>query len=83
MNEYYVKSPPLDYAKIYGQSTATTPVVFILSPGADPQADLQKLVETVGLGMNKFRFMALGQGMEETAKSYIESGGMRGHWVLL
>jgi dynein heavy chain, axonemal len=33
--------------------------------------------------MNKFRFLALGQGMGETAKQYIESGAMRGHWVML
>jgi len=65
MNDYYVKSPPIDYDKIYKSSTAFTPIVFVLSPGADPLADVQKLVETVGLGMNKFRFLALGQGMGE------------------
>lgn len=65
MNDYYVKSPPISFEKIYESSTCKTPIVFILSPGADPFADVQKLVETVGLGMNKFKFLALGQGMEE------------------
>lgn len=68
MNDYYVKSPPINYEKIYASSSNKTPIVFILSPGADPLADVQKLVETVGLGMNKFRFLALGQGMEEQAQ---------------
>lgn len=68
MNEYYVKSPPISYEKIYSQSTCFTPIVFILSPGADPFSDVQKLVETIGLGMNKFRFLALGQGMGDQAK---------------
>jgi dynein heavy chain len=54
-----------------------------LSPGADPFSDVQKLVDVVGIGMNKFRFLALGQGMGDTAKQYIESGAMRGHWVML
>jgi dynein heavy chain len=67
MNDYYVKSPPINYEKIYASSNNKTPIVFILSPGADPFSDVQKLVETVGLGMNKFRFLALGQGMEEQA----------------
>jgi len=68
MNDYYVKSPPINYTKIYEQSTEKTPIVFILSPGADPFSDVQKLVEQVGIGMNKFRFLALGQGMGDTAK---------------
>lgn len=36
MGEYYVKSPLIQYDKIYAQSTEKTPIVFILSPGADP-----------------------------------------------
>jgi dynein heavy chain, axonemal len=68
MHEYYIKSPPIRYDKIYEQSTEKTPIVFILSPGADPLSDVQKLVDQVGIGMNKFKFLALGQGMGETAK---------------
>jgi len=83
MNDYYVKSPPIDFDKIYKSSTCFTPIVFILSPGADPLADVQKLVETVGLGMNKFRFLALGQGMGDQAKQWIEGGAMKGQWVML
>jgi dynein heavy chain len=56
----YVNPPPLQYKKIFQQSTENTPIVFILSPGADPQSDVQKLVEEEGVGMNKFRFLALG-----------------------
>jgi len=83
INDYYVKSPPLSYDKIYAQSTNLTPIVFVLSPGADPQSDVQKLVETTGLGMSKFRFLSLGQGMGEQAEQYIENGAMRGYWVML
>jgi len=57
--------------------------VFILSPGADPQSELQRLIEDVGVGMGKFRFIALGEGMGDTAKTLIESGSIRGHWVML
>lgn len=83
MNEFYVKSPPLVYEKIYAQSTEKTPIVFILSPGADPQGEIQRLVEQTGIGMNKFRFLALGQGMEGQAKSLVELGAIKGHWVML
>ena len=82
-NDFYVKSPPIDYKKIHRQSTEKTPIVFILSPGADPQAEVQRLIEELGIGMSKFYFLSLGQGMEDSAKTYIERGAIRGHWVML
>lgn len=82
-NEYYVKSPPIVYKKILQQSTEKTPIVFILSPGADPQSEVQRLIEEEGIGMSKFHFLALGRGMEDTAKAYIERGCHRGQWVML
>lgn len=39
-NAFYVKSPPIVYKKVLQQSTEKTPIVFILSPGADPQAEV-------------------------------------------
>lgn len=83
MSDIYVKSPPIDYEKIYKQSTEKTPIIFILSPGADPQNEVQKLVESHGPGMGKFKFLALGQGMGDQAKEFIESGSIRGWWVML
>lgn len=43
MGEKYVQPPTLDYAAIYRQSSNMTPVVFVLSPGADPAFDIFKL----------------------------------------
>jgi len=83
MSDFYVKSPPINFQKIYDSSTAKTPIVFILSPGADPFSDVQKLVETIGLGMAKFKFLALGQGMGDKAKEYIEHGSIKGQWIML
>ena len=39
----YVQPPVLDYKCIYNQSTTYMPIVFVLSPGADPQSDIQAL----------------------------------------
>ena len=83
MSDYYVKSPPLNFQKIYESSTAKTPIVFILSPGADPFSDLRKLVDAMGLKSEQFKYLALGQGMGDVAKQYIESGSWKGHWILL
>lgn len=81
MSEVYVKPPPINFDKIYAQSTARSPIVFILSPGADPYSDVVALVEK--LGISKFKPIALGQGMEDKAANTIESGAMRGWWVML
>jgi dynein heavy chain len=50
-NEYYVKSPLVSYDKVYAQSTNKTPIVFILSPGADPFSDVYALAQTAGPGI--------------------------------
>lgn len=49
---------------IYEQTTPYTPVVFILSPGSDPTADLMKLADRCGFGGGKFKYLSLGQGQE-------------------
>jgi len=84
MTDKYITPPVADYKVIFKQSTPTTPVVFVLSPGADPSFDLIKLGEEMGFKLNnKLKSMALGQGMGPKAKEYIELGAQRGLWVLL
>ena len=84
LNEHYIQSHAMPYDQIFAQSHEKSPIVFILSPGADPLANVQKLAEQVfGAGSNKFRFLALGQGMENDAKSLIDGGVLKGHWVML
>lgn len=40
LGDRYVTPPVLDYHVIFRQSSPTTPVVFVLSPGADPAFDV-------------------------------------------
>merc|ERR1719375_381579 len=61
--DYFVQPPSLVYDKIYALSSERSPIVFVLSPGADPLSDVQKLGEAMGFVGNKFRFVSLGQGM--------------------
>jgi dynein heavy chain len=83
MGAKYVQPPVLDFERIFRQSSPTSPVVFILSPGADPQSDIQSLGDQTGFTGNKFKFLALGQGQGPLAEQMLEAGARRGNWVLL
>nr|Q9SMH3.1 RecName: Full=Dynein-1-alpha heavy chain, flagellar inner arm I1 complex; AltName: Full=1-alpha DHC; AltName: Full=Dynein-1, subspecies f [Chlamydomonas reinhardtii]CAB56598.1 1-alpha dynein heavy chain [Chlamydomonas reinhardtii] len=84
MGEKYVQPPVLEYRSIYKQSTETTPIVFVLSPGADPAFDVFKLGEEMGFRPGaKLKYMALGQGMGPKAQELIETGATRGLWIML
>ncbi|KAJ3018931.1 Dynein heavy chain 10, axonemal [Thoreauomyces humboldtii] len=83
MGEKYVMPPVINYQNIFEQSTPTSPVVFILSPGADPQSDLQKLAEARGFGGNRLKFLSLGQGQAPIALQLLETAVTRGQWLML
>ena len=57
----FIESPPFDLAGAGNDSTNTTPVIFVLSPGADPIADLIALAKTRGME-NRLKILSLGQG---------------------
>lgn len=82
MGDRFVQPPALDYARVFKQSYPTTPVVFVLSPGADPQASVEDLAEKKGF-TSRFKFLSLGQGQNKAAESLIKTGSQRGQWVLL
>lgn len=67
MGEKYVTPPVISFESVFEQSTPFSPIVFILSPGADPAGDLGKLAERMGYGGNRLKFLAMGQGQEKVA----------------
>jgi dynein heavy chain len=83
MGEKYVMPPVINYQNIFDQSSPTSPVVFVLSPGADPQSDLQKLAENLGFGGNKLKFLSLGQGQAPIALQLLDVAVSRGQWLML
>ena len=68
----------------YNDSTPTTPIYFILSPGANPVLDVQNLAKSCGMDPSKtLHSIALGQGVEPIAHAKLEIGHKEGHWVML
>ncbi|KAL0819776.1 hypothetical protein ABMA28_007817 [Loxostege sticticalis] len=77
------RTPPLEIS--YKESTSTTPMFFILSPGVDPLKDLEKLGRKLGFSTDKknFHIVSLGQGQEVVAEEAMGVASVHGHWVIL
>lgn len=70
MGEQYVTPPVVSLESVYDQSSPYSPIVFILSPGADPAGELGKLADIKGYGGNRFKFLAMGQGQEKVCQCH-------------
>lgn len=62
----FVEPPVLDVQQVLEDSTSTTPLIFVLSPGADPASALFALAESTKM-MHRFFSLSLGQGQAPIA----------------
>lgn len=76
----YIEPPPFDLEGTYKDSTSTSPLVFILSPGVDPMLSLLKFAEGKG---RKVDSISLGQGQGPHAERMMRSGQKEGFWIVL
>jgi len=82
VGQKFVEPPTFDIAKSFADSINTTPLVFILSPGTDPVADVISFAEKLGM-LKRFESISLGQGQGPKATKLIENAQGTGGWVLL
>ncbi|XP_058067045.1 dynein axonemal heavy chain 12 [Anopheles bellator] len=82
MGPPYVAPPPFDIARSYEDSNCLTPLIFILSPGADPMNALLLYAEKMGFE-ETFQSISLGQGQGPIAERIIERAQQEGSWVCL
>ncbi|KAK7874036.1 hypothetical protein R5R35_004587 [Gryllus longicercus] len=82
MGPRYVKPPAFDIEKSYDDSDSLCPLIFILSPGADPMAALLKFSERMGVS-SQFSSISLGQGQGPIAERMVKTAQEEGGWVCL
>ncbi|XP_071486244.1 dynein axonemal heavy chain 3-like [Diadema antillarum] len=83
MGQAYIEPPTFDLAKSYGDSSYFTPLIFVLSPGADPMNVLMKFAVEKGMGGPGLQTVSLGQGQGPIASKLIDDAVENGTWVVL
>ncbi|CAH2055606.1 unnamed protein product, partial [Iphiclides podalirius] len=76
----FVEPQPADLAALYAESDPLAPIIFVLSTGTDPAADLLKFADKMKMG-KRFESISLGQGQGPIAESMMKAGCEFGSWV--
>lgn len=67
LGKMFIESPQFDLKGSFHDSTPTTPIIFVLSPGADPIAYLLSLAKEKEMD-TRLKMLSLGQGQGKFAK---------------
>lgn len=76
----FVEPQTTDLTAMFKESSAVTPLIFVLSTGTDPAASLYKFAEKMKMIKRLFS-ISLGQGQGPRAEQMIEEGSEMGSWV--
>ena len=84
LGESFTEAPPWTLDDVFPDTDSRTPVVFILSTGADPTAMLQRFATKKGwVPGERLHIVSLGQGQGPVAEALVEAGQVSGDWVCL
>ncbi|XP_043280370.1 dynein beta chain, ciliary isoform X2 [Venturia canescens] len=81
----YVEGRTVEFSKSYEETSPSTPIFFILSPGVNPLKDVEDLGRRLGFTSDaqNFHNVSLGQGQESVAETAMDLAAKGGHWVIL
>ena len=80
LGERYVEPAPASFEEIHRVSDNRTPVILLLTPGADPTSQLEELAKKKGV---KIYPVSMGEGQEPHATKSVVGGMEEGAWSLL
>ncbi|KAI9021920.1 dynein heavy chain and region D6 of dynein motor-domain-containing protein [Hyaloraphidium curvatum] len=80
MGSHYITSQVLELEALLGESRPETPLIGLLSPGADPSSDIEALSKRMRM---EIKAISMGQGQEIHARRILSAMMQSGGWVLL
>jgi len=85
LGERYTAGRQVEFAKSYEETSRTTGVFFILSPGVNPVLQVEELGRKLGYTADNGNYhqVSLGQGQEVVAEQALNVSSKEGHWVIL
>ncbi len=83
LGKFFLEPPETKIESIFVDSDVKTPMIFVLSTGADPSELILKFAEEKEMLADRFKDISLGSGQGTIATNLIEEGKKLGHWVLL
>ena len=82
IGSFFTESPPATMEKLYADSDKYTPVIFVLSQGADPTISLMNFAHQLDWN-EKVTIISLGQGQGPRAAEELVQAKKSGKWLLL
>ena len=82
LEKFYLESPGALMSNIYADSDNKTPIIFVLSQGADPTDTILNFAKERQFE-DQLKVISLGQGQGPAASELIKHGRTEGNWVFL
>lgn len=85
LGESYVSEEPFMLSDCFASSSSCTPLLFVIFPGVDPSADIERMGTELGFTLANKRYVSIsmGQGQEAQAESALLRLAKEGGWVFL
>ena len=78
LGQRFIEPQSADLAVVFADSSPSTPLIFVLSPGTDPAAALYKFADQMKFG-KKLSAISLGQGQASITRCTV--GGSVAEWL--